>query len=44
MTSNETPTVSELPPETIDFAYRMFDAARGGNAAAPVRSGRGPPA
>lgn len=23
---------SELPPETIDFAHRMFDAAREGNA------------
>ncbi len=34
MTSNETlaRTVSELPPETLDFAHRMFDAAREGNA------------
>ena len=31
MTSNETHTASELPPETIDFAHRMFDAAREGN-------------
>jgi hypothetical protein len=23
---------SALPPETIDFAHRMFDAARDGNA------------
>ena len=32
MTSNETDTTSDLPPETIDFAHRMFDAAREGNA------------
>ncbi|KAI9430956.1 ankyrin [Lactarius psammicola] len=32
MTSNETRTISELPPETVDFAHRMFDAAREGNA------------
>jgi hypothetical protein len=34
MTSNQnqTSTVSELPTETIDFAHRMFDAARKGDA------------
>ncbi|KAH9018742.1 ankyrin [Lactarius hengduanensis] len=32
MTSNETRTASELPQETVDFAHRMFDAARDGNA------------
>ncbi|KAF8267446.1 ankyrin [Lactarius quietus] len=33
MTINETQrTASELPPETIDFAHHMFDAAREGNA------------
>jgi len=31
MTSNQARTVSELPPETIDFAHRMFDAARKGD-------------
>lgn len=29
--STATNTVSELPPETIDFAHRMFDAARKGD-------------
>ncbi len=28
MTSNETRTISELPPETIDFAHCMFDTGR----------------
>ncbi|KAI9451653.1 ankyrin [Russula earlei] len=32
MTTETRRTVSELPPETLDFAQRMFDAARGGNA------------
>ncbi|KAH9058044.1 ankyrin [Lactarius vividus] len=32
MTSNEIRTASELPQETVDFAHRMFDAARDGNA------------
>ena len=32
MTSNQTSTLSELPPETVDFAHRMFDAARKGDA------------
>jgi hypothetical protein len=32
MTSNETRPTSELPPETINFVHRMFNAAREGNA------------
>ncbi|KAN0111904.1 Ankyrin repeat-containing domain protein [Russula decolorans] len=28
----DTRTASELPQETVDFAHRMFDAAREGNA------------
>lgn len=31
MASNQTSTISDLPPETIDFAHRMFDAARKGH-------------
>jgi hypothetical protein len=32
MTSNEKRPVSELPPDAIDFAHRMYNAAREGNA------------
>ena len=32
MTSNESRQVSELPEETIDYAHRVFDAAREGDA------------
>lgn len=38
MTSNETHTASELPPETNDLAHHMFDAhiTRKGNPKAAV--------
>ncbi|KAG5654799.1 hypothetical protein H0H81_003807 [Sphagnurus paluster] len=29
--NSSAPKASDLPPETIDFAHRMFDAARTGN-------------
>ncbi|TBU23331.1 ankyrin [Dichomitus squalens] len=32
MADNNLPTVQSIPPETLDFAHRMFDAARDNNA------------